>query len=311
MYLNNYFSKHTTNNLKAFAIILVILGHLGIINRSGAWGVGIFLLLSGYGLTQSYIKSGMIGFFKKRLLAVILPYSIVMLIWIFVDFILGNKYSIPTIVTSILGVNFKSVIDVTMWYISFLILWYIAFFYTFKLIKNNYFKIITMFIFSYIIYYNLYELFDQNVGVRLYTLLFPIGVSLGFLFSKELNISEKMLKSILGHIIIFSFILFEISVNRSNDYRYYTLSIIMFSVMIVSIFMIMHDFESKILSFIGNISFELYLFEGVFINKYNFIFEYINNKILKLLTYFILIFILSYIYHSIVKKMNKHHNLVK
>lgn len=26
MYLNNYFSKHTTNNLKAVAIILVILG---------------------------------------------------------------------------------------------------------------------------------------------------------------------------------------------------------------------------------------------------------------------------------------------
>lgn len=92
-------------------------------------GVGIFLLLSGYGLTQSYIKSGIIGFFKKRLLAVILPYSIVMIIWIFVDYILGNKYRILTIGTSILGLNFKSVIDVTMWYISFLILWYIAFLY--------------------------------------------------------------------------------------------------------------------------------------------------------------------------------------
>lgn len=119
MYLNNYFSKHTTNNLKAVAIILVILGHLGFINKSGEWGVGIFLLLSGYGLTQSYIKSGIIGFFKKRLLAVILPYSIVMIIWIFVDYILGNKYRILTIGTSILGLNFKSVIDVTMWYISF------------------------------------------------------------------------------------------------------------------------------------------------------------------------------------------------
>ena len=60
---------------------------------------------------------------------------------------------------------------------------------------------------------------DQNVGVRLYTLLFPIGVFLGFLFSKELNISESMLKSILGHLIIFSFILFEISLNRSYDYQ--------------------------------------------------------------------------------------------
>ncbi len=38
MYLNNYLTKNTTNNLKAVAIILVILGHLGFINRSGAWG---------------------------------------------------------------------------------------------------------------------------------------------------------------------------------------------------------------------------------------------------------------------------------
>ena len=243
MYLNNYFSKHTTNNLKAVAIILVILGHLGFINKSGAWGVGIFLLLSGYGLTQSYIKSGIIGFFKKRLLAVILPYSIVMIIWIFVDYILGNKYRILTIGTSILGLNFKSVIDVTMWYISFLILWYIAFFCIFKLIKNNYFLIQIV----------------LSMRMRLYTLLFPIGVFLGFLCSKELNISESMLKSILGHLIIFSFILFEISLNRSYDYRYYTISIIMFSIMIISIFMLMNDFESKILSFIGNISFELYL----------------------------------------------------
>lgn len=66
MYLNNYFSKHTTNNLKAVAIILVILGHLGFINKSGAWGVGIFLLLSGYGLTQSYIKSGNYRFLSRK-----------------------------------------------------------------------------------------------------------------------------------------------------------------------------------------------------------------------------------------------------
>ena len=115
-----------------------------------------------------------------------------------------------------------------------------------------------------------------------------------------------MLKSILGHLIIFSFILFEISLNRSYDYRYYTISIIMFSIMIISIFMLMNDFESKILSFIGNISFELYLFEGVFINKYNFIFKFINNKFWATLIYFILIIILSYIYHRIVKKINKY-----
>jgi len=303
MYLNNYLSKSTTNNLKATAIILVILGHLGFINKSGAWGVGLFLIISGYGLTQSYIKSGIKGFFKKRILSVILPYSIVMLIWIFIDYLLGYKYNILNIVTSILGLNFKSRIDVTMWYIPFLILWYIIFFCIFILIKNNYYKIISMFIFSYIFHHKLYELFDSNVGVRLYTLLFPIGVLLGFLFSKELNISEKSLKSILGHIIIFSFILFYISINRSNDYRYYTLSIIMFSIMIISIFMIVQDFESNILSFIGSISFELYLFEGVFINKYNFIFKFINNKFLELLAYFALILILSCIYHIILKRL--------
>lgn len=305
MYLNSYFCKTTTNNLKAVAIILVILGHLGLINYAGAWGVGIFLILSGYGLTQSYIKSGLDGFFKKRILSVVLPYSIVTFIWICIDYIFGRKYSILTIITSMIGLNFKSVIDTTMWYIPFLLLWYIAFFCIFKVFKNDCIKILSIFVFSYIVYYNIYEFFDPNVGVRLYTLLFPIGVTLGFIFSRELKISQNNLKNILGNSIILSFILFSISLNRSHIYSYYTLTIIMFSIMIISIFISVYSFDSKILSFIGKISFELYLIEGVFINKYNFIFKFINNRFLSLLIYFILIFTLSYIFHILITRVNK------
>ena len=39
---------------------------------------------------------------------------------------------------------------------------------------------------------------------------------------------------------------------------------------------------------------------------YNFIFKFINNKFWATLIYFILIIILSYIYHRIVKKINKY-----
>lgn len=51
-------SKEITNSLKGIAILFVLFGHTNFLDSSGAWGVHIFLLLSGYGLECSYQKNG-------------------------------------------------------------------------------------------------------------------------------------------------------------------------------------------------------------------------------------------------------------
>lgn len=61
---------------KTIAIILVVFDHLGFIQKGGAIGVSIFLVLSGYGLTKSYekIKYDLRGYWKKRVANVYIPF---------------------------------------------------------------------------------------------------------------------------------------------------------------------------------------------------------------------------------------------
>lgn len=61
-----------TYALKGIAILFVLLGHMGYLDASGAWGVHIFLIVSGYGLYCSEKKSGIDSFWRKRILAVYL-----------------------------------------------------------------------------------------------------------------------------------------------------------------------------------------------------------------------------------------------
>lgn len=48
-----YISRNNTNILKGIAIFFVLFGHMGYIDNGGAWGVHIFLIISGYGVFNS------------------------------------------------------------------------------------------------------------------------------------------------------------------------------------------------------------------------------------------------------------------
>ena len=133
--MNLYLSKDNSALLKGFAIILILLGHLGIA-PTAYYGVAIFLIVSGYGLYISFEKNGLNCFFRKRLFKVLIPYWIVTILWILIDYILElNVYSKKELLFSFLG--FFNKIDVTMWFISFIIFWYVCFWATFRISKRK------------------------------------------------------------------------------------------------------------------------------------------------------------------------------
>ncbi len=127
------FDRDHTNELKGVAILLVMLGHVNVIPHAGAYGVVLFLMLSGFGLVQSYIKSGLDSFFSKRLSKVLIPYAIITIVWIFAfghpAISNGDFYYL---VITILGIDLNTSVDPSMWYISFIIIWYLAFFLIFS-----------------------------------------------------------------------------------------------------------------------------------------------------------------------------------
>ena len=80
-----------TTSLKGIAIVIIILCHtMGCFTRVftplGGIGVAMFLILSGYGLNESFKRNGIEGFWVKRFSRVWIPYFFaVTLVWLLLE----------------------------------------------------------------------------------------------------------------------------------------------------------------------------------------------------------------------------------
>ena len=126
--------------LRGIAVVCVILGHIlggtfGVISTHinsilGIGGVNIFLLLSGYGLYQSFQKSGLQGkaYWDKKIEKVFFPYSVITVAYYLYMLFRGTAPGYVALLRNIFCIDYVRTMDGTMWYMSFLLLWYIAFF---------------------------------------------------------------------------------------------------------------------------------------------------------------------------------------
>lgn len=78
-----FLDRNYTTALKGVAILFIMYGHCACLwhggrltSPFGGVGVSLFLILSGYGLNESYLKRGLDGFWKKRISKVYIPYII-------------------------------------------------------------------------------------------------------------------------------------------------------------------------------------------------------------------------------------------
>ena len=306
-----------TKELKGIAIMFVILGHIGIIKftGSGAWGVSIFLILSGFGLAQSFLKSGLDKYFSKKITKVRIPFSTVTVIWIVVDKLILNKsYSFKDIILNVTGLNIMSPIDGSMWYITYLIIWYCVFYVVFKIPIKNIAKIFSMFLIGIVCYVAIQIIFTNDNVIGSYSFCFPTGVTIGLYYKKmqKFSISQQKKYTVMlfisSFIIFYSFICF-IGIKASKIGVVPTVSI---AIMLMSLIGLLSLFKlkSKVLAFIGDISYEMYLFEFVFIHKYPFIFNLHINIFLKNITYLLFIVVLSIGYKRILSKIGKTKNII-
>lgn len=81
--VNLPFSKDYSMIGKGLAIAIVVYGHLGeffhirYLTPLGGIGVAMFLILSGYGINESWKKNGYQDYWKKRFVSVYIPYLII------------------------------------------------------------------------------------------------------------------------------------------------------------------------------------------------------------------------------------------
>ena len=103
--------------MKGVAILLVILSHIGhdgfhhrMFVPLGGFGVAIFLILSGYGLMESFKKKGLENYFRKRFLRILTPYILWVMIYTIIMY--GMQWQI-----------FLS--DIRYWFVEYISIWYI------------------------------------------------------------------------------------------------------------------------------------------------------------------------------------------
>jgi peptidoglycan/LPS O-acetylase OafA/YrhL len=269
--------------LRGFCIFNIVVGHLAVhalhSNKSiyifptvGSFMVPIFLFLSGYGLTESARLNGIKNFFYKKIVRIYIPFLLLNIIWILLNSILLNyKYSIKSILLSIIGLN---LVDRNYWYILYLLFWYLIFYFTINLkIKKSY-NILILFIISTILFCILKnkQLFRDN------SFNFTLGVFLSFykdkIFNQLFTLRKKIkIKSIN---LMFSFLILLIiliKLNAKTNYIFSNSINMFFAIIAIIIFIKLTNCNkfSIFYYFLGNISFEIYLLHGAFMYSYDFI----------------------------------------
>jgi peptidoglycan/LPS O-acetylase OafA/YrhL len=138
----DYFTRHTSQILKAIAIFLVVFGHFytdciggtEIISDTAEWGVLVFLIVSGMGLTKSYgLNSCGKQYIQRRLHKIIFAFWLSLAFFYILDFFLLHKtYPWHEIALSLIGIMEMAPPDVPLWFIPFISLSIWGFFYYFK-----------------------------------------------------------------------------------------------------------------------------------------------------------------------------------
>ncbi|MBD3589236.1 acyltransferase [Bacteroides sp. GM023] len=170
-------ARKNTDVYRGWAILIIMIGHI-----SGCWnwvglggmGVAMFLLLSGYGLHESYKKCGIEGFWKKKLLRIVFPYVVFRIIWMMVD----GDMSLH---------RWQSIVDCansSFWYIDYLVRCYVAFWVA-CLLDKWHIKYVVLIVFA------LYSFFGLSILCGQQALSFIVGIVLSDNANKVSDVKNK------------------------------------------------------------------------------------------------------------------------
>lgn len=291
--------------IKGVCSLLIILHHLSMVidynphnytfnfSQFNSWGsliVGVFFFISGFGLTKNVtLYNNPIKSLSKRLYKVLLPLIITSLIYLTLIYIFDE-------------INIQNFMLPNSWYCYTIMFYYIVFFLSI-MITTNKLKILSINI-VISLFFVLYLIYNDCSGYLFKSnLAFNLGMVYAIFESKICNyIIHKKNNYIITLIVIFNIIaIIDIAINYILNFSFpignYLFSIAC-CVFIFSITLI-YNLNSKILLFLGSISYELYLIHGTIIFFLTQVFPI--NDIVLIFTTFLLSLIISYLIRHLVR----------
>lgn len=309
----DYLSKESTTIINGLFVITIFFSHfrtyitnlntydnylITILNFLGQLMVTSFLFYSGYGIYESIKnkKDYMKSFFIKRFIPTLVNFMLAICLFILVNIVLGNKYSIATILLSFTG---YTSIGNSNWYMLAIFILYIFIMILFneKIKIKNIYKIVIITILTCIYIYIITRFKDLYYADTI--LCFPIGMLYSYYKDKIEKIVSKKYYLYLIISVLFFIGMYFINKNYSNVYisNLYAISFILLLVFISMKF----KFKSKIMYFLGTYTFWIYILQRIpmMLLKDKF------NNYLYLVICFIITIILSYIMKLLTDKLWK------
>lgn len=289
-YNNQQLSIQTTSNLQVIAVIFVMMHHLSqglseypdsfLASRLvvvGRLAVGLFFFISGYGLTKQYKKKGNLylnTFLQKKILSILIPFILAMIVYLIYRNIIG-EFSLSNAIFSLIN---GSPIVPTGWFALMIIYLYMTFFISAIISRKKDLVLIVLLILSVIISIVLAKRLNYGEWWTNAVFCFPLGVVWS---TKEKQITDFLFrqyrKSALAFAILFSSFFYLDELSYSPVIR--SLSVLFF----VSLAMFISykiTFKNWIYQYIKIVSFELYLYQGLFIRFFRSDILSIDNRLL-------------------------------
>lgn len=289
-----------TQELKGFAILTIIFGHVGYflfenkeflfpLSVLSGVGVNLFFFLSGYGITFSQMKrdEGIFAFYKRRLIKLFVPFWIVLGILLLTDFlILGKVYAFDFVLKAVFGIftqaNMSVDFNSPLWYFSLIFLYYVLFPIFFNK-KRPWVTALLLYGVVWLLVYMDPPSFSGVIGLyEVHTLAFPLGVLCAWGIGREKNILnsfktfyikyEQYLYPLLMLGLLGSIGYFAIHSNV-GDLAYIEQATSLLLLFLIVLLFVFKKRESKLLSLFGLYSYEIYLFHWPLLSQYDFLYR--------------------------------------
>lgn len=324
---DTYLSVETCKSFRGLLAIIVVLHHLAqnTVNDSiysyiisdGFLVVAFFFFLSGYGLQSSYISKGdkyKKGFILKRIPPVLIPYIIITVLYWLMYLAGGDLYTLKDI---IIGIVKGNTIVPYSWYIVNILEFYIIYWLLMIICKKNY----ALMIAGALIWYILYAAFCMRMsyGVWWYkTSLLPAVGMFWATYEKRIIEIVKRRYFIITPIVFTALLLlvfwqsdtipFIVPIAKSSLFIVISKGILF--VICVLMFSMKFQIGNKALRFLGEISLEIYLSQGLFIKLLRSDWVYIGNDFLRFLAVLTLTIVFSFFLHKAFRFILKKNELL-
>jgi peptidoglycan/LPS O-acetylase OafA/YrhL len=298
-----------TQELKGFAILAIVLSHIGYflvsdhrflfpLTIAAGLGVNLFLFLSGYGIATSAISKPLSvwQFYRHRLLKIYTPFWLVVIVLFTLDFLIGHKtYGFGYMFQSIIGffphADLWIDLNSPLWYFTLIIFFYLLFPLVFFK-KYPCFSAALLYLGAYLIIRAEPTILDNVIHLyRIHLFAFPLGVMAAGLVSKypgslvqtavqKLRVKManyqvgKTIAYWLAIIILLGVFAYTAYYSNIGGARWLEEATSLVTGVALVLLFLLKKFEIKLLYWFGFFSYEIYLFHWPIMARFDIFYRF-------------------------------------